>query len=169
MISCLPPTPCGNKLTGKRNRKEPGRWADVWCSTLPLVVKKRRPLQAGGLSTSLGLLFIAEESGFDGSSLSKMQSQGHIFRILKCSILEPSLYCVVKVPLPLRHNAYGHKKNIAIPGIKPYPLCFLSIRFFFKWLLIAILMFICLHIVGIKPRASHISGKHWTPELCLQP
>lgn len=45
--------------------------------------RKRRPLQAGGLPTSLGLLFIAEESGFDESSLSKVQSQGHIFRILK--------------------------------------------------------------------------------------
>lgn len=33
--------------------------------------QKRRPLQAGGLSTPLGLVFIAEESGFVGSSLSK--------------------------------------------------------------------------------------------------
>lgn len=44
---------------------------------------KRRPLQAGGLSISLGLLFIAEESRFDGSSLSKVHSQGHVFRVLK--------------------------------------------------------------------------------------
>lgn len=134
--------------------------------------QKRRPLQAGGLSISLGLLFIAEESRFDGSSLSKVHSQGHVFRVLKWCILELSILWWKYLCLLGTMHVRWHTKTIVIPGIKPYPLCLLSIKFFFKWILIykiVTLMFIFLFIVGIKPRASHMSGKHWTPELCLQP
>lgn len=173
MISCSPPPPRGSKLTGKRNRGHGGVGGWMMLNIASSGKKKKRVLQAGrlyqqawdcrGLLKSQGLraiLFLRCRTEVIGSEFWNAPSW------IQVSIWGWRHLCL----LGIAHVGRLKKENTDNQN-KTSSFRF-TIKFFIKndyWFIdLLIFYFFWLLVVGIKPRASHMLGKHYTTKLHLQ-